>query len=199
MSISLTYFNFDGSRGLECRLALAVAGVDFEDIRLERQQWLELKPTVPFGGLPILRDGDRVLAQSNAILTYIGRSHGLHPADLWTAAEHEAIMLSVEELRYKLPGRPDMSDDDKRTARQAFAEGWLATWAHQVSSRIQGPFLEGATINVADIKVAVIIRSFLSGSYDYLPASTFDAYPKLLALTAAVQAHPAVVAFMGRR
>lgn len=199
MSISLTYFNFDGSRGLECRLALAVAGVAFEDIRLERQQWLELKPTAPFGGLPILRDGDRVLAQSNAILTYVGRSHGLHPSDLWTAAEHEAIMLSVEELRYKLPGRPDMSDEDKRTARQAFAEGWLATWAHQVSSRIQGPFLEGEAIHVADIKVAVIVRSFLSGSYDHLPASTFDAYPKLLALTAAVQAHPAVVAFLGRR
>lgn len=197
MSVSLTYFNFDGSRGLECRLALAVAGVPFEDIRLDRPQWAALKPTVPFGGLPILRQGDRVLAQSNAILVYVGRTHGLHPADPWLAAEHEALMQSVEDLRNKMPARPDMGDEEKRAARQEFAAGWLKTWADTVSARITGPFLEGDTIHVADLKLAVILRSFLSGAYDHLPPSTFDAWPKLLALVAAVNAHPAVQQFIG--
>jgi glutathione S-transferase len=195
MSTSLTYFNFDGSRGQECRLALSVAGVPFEDIRLDRPQWLALKPTVPFGGLPILREGDRVLAQSNAILGYIGRTHGLHPTDPWAAAEHEALMQSVEDLRNKIPSKPDMSDDEKRVARQEFAAGWLKTWADTVSGRIKGPFLEGAAINVADIKLAVILRAFLGGSYDHIPASTFDAWPKIVALVAAVNAHPGVVRF----
>lgn len=195
MSTSLTYFNFDGSRGQECRLALAVAGVPFEDIRLDRPQWMALKPTVPFGGLPVYREGDRVLAQSNAILTYVGRTHGLHPADPWVAAEHEALMQSVEDLRNKVPGRPDMSDDDKRVARQEFAAGWLKNWAETVSGRIQGPFLEGDTMNVADIKLAIILKSYLGGAYDHIPGSTFDAWPKLGALVAAVHAHPAVVTF----
>ena len=197
MTTSLTYFNFDGSRGLDCRLALSIAGVEFEDVRLDRTQWLALKPTVPFGALPVLREGDRVLAQSNAILVYIGRTHGMHPADPWTAAEHEAILASVEDLRVKLPNRPDMSDDEKRTARQEFAAGWLKTWAGTVSARIKGPFLEGEAINVADIKVAVILRSFFSGAYDHLPPSIFDAWPKLAGLLAAVSAHPGAKRFIG--
>ncbi len=193
MTTSLTYFNFDGSRGLECRLALRLAGVAFEDIRLDRPQWLALKPSTPFGALPVFQHDGRKLAQSNAILTYVGRTHGLHPADPWLAAEHEAIMQSVEDLRHKMPGRPDMSDEDKRTAREEFAAGWLTIWAGTVSSRVQGPFLEGAAIQVADIKLAVILKGFLAGTYDYIPASTLDAWPKLVALAAAVNAHPALV------
>lgn len=199
MTISLTYFDFEGSRGLECRLALSVAGVPFEDIRVSREQWLELKPTVPFGALPVLSDGAKRLAQSNAILGYIGRGHGLFPTDAWTAAEHDALMLSVEDLRQKLPDGKGMSEEEKKAARQAFAAGFLSQWAATVSKRIAGPFLEGDSLSVADIKIYVIVRSYLSGIYDHIPPTCLDAYPKLLALHAAVQAHPAVSAYFAAR
>jgi prostaglandin-H2 D-isomerase / glutathione transferase len=199
MTVSLTYFDFDGSRGLECRLALSAAGVAYEDIRVDRPTWMQLKPKMPYGALPVLQDGDRKLAQSNAILVYVGRQHGMHPTDAWQAAEHEAVMLSVEDLRTKMPGRPDMSEDDKRTARVEFANGWLKTWGDTLSARIVGPFLEGDSLNVADIKLAVILRSFLSGAYDHIPASTMDAWPKLLALGEAVNAHPGVVRYFASR
>ncbi len=199
MATSLTYFNFDGSRGLECRLALAAAGVQFNDIRIDRTQWLALKPTMPYGALPVLEHDGRTLSQTNAILVYVGREHGLHPADSWLAAEHEAVMQSVEDLRVKMPGRPDMSEDEKRTTREEFAAGWLKTWGDTVEARVRGPFLEGETMNVADIKLAVILRSFLAGAYDHIPASTLNAWPKLLALGLAVNAHPAVVGYFARR
>ena len=38
MATTLTYFDFDGSRGLECRMALHIAGVEFTDNRLNREQ-----------------------------------------------------------------------------------------------------------------------------------------------------------------
>lgn len=199
MAISLTYFDFEGSRGLECRLALAAAGVPFEDIRVTRDQWLVLKPTVPFGALPVFTDGDRQLAQSNAILGYIGRGHGLLPADPWKAAEHDAIMLSVEDLRQKLPDGKGMTEEEKKTAREAFAAGWLRQWAATVSTRIAGPFLEGDALNVADIKLYVILRSYISGTYDHIAPSCLDAFPKLLALHAAVEAHSAVRGYFQKR
>ncbi|MBI5610354.1 MAG: glutathione S-transferase family protein [Deltaproteobacteria bacterium] len=199
MAISLTYFDFDGSRGLECRLALTVAGVPFEDVRLSREQWQALKPKTPFGALPILADGDRQLAQSNAILSYIGRGHGLLPADPWEAAQHEAILLSVEDLRVKLPDGKGQTEDDKKAAREAFAAGWLSQWAATVSDKIAGPFLAGSQLSVADIKLFVILRSYLAGTYDYVPASVFDRFPKLLALHAAVAAHPVVAGYFAGR
>src|SRR5262245_2445883 len=97
----LTYFDMAGSRGEECRLALFTAGVDFEDNRLKREAWMALKPTTPFGNLPILEvPGKPALAQSVAILTYVGRTHGLLPSDEWESARLVSLMCATEDLRY---------------------------------------------------------------------------------------------------
>lgn len=199
MPTSLTYFDFDGSRGLECRLALGAAGLPYEDIRLDRAQFQAIKPTVPFGALPLLTIDGKRLAQSNAILGYIGRGHGLHPADPWIAAEHEAILQSVEDLRQKLPDGKGQTEDEKKAAREAFAAGWMAQWCATISDRIAGPFLEGAKLHVADLKVYVILHAYLSGTFDHIPAATLNKYPKLLALHAAVDGHPAVQAYFNSR
>jgi glutathione S-transferase len=92
-----------------------------------------------------------------------------------------------------------MSEDDKKAAREAFAAGWLAQWATTVSAQIVGPFLGGDKMSVADIKLYVIVRSYLSAAYDHIPPSTFDRFPKLLALHAAVEAHPAIHAYFAAR
>jgi glutathione S-transferase len=122
MTTTLTYFDFEGSRGLECRLALTAAAVPFEDVRITLEQWPALKPTLPFGSLPVLTEGDLTLTQSNAILCHIGRANGLHPTDPAQASRHEALMLSVEDLRHKVPGS-GLFDDEKRKAREEFAQG----------------------------------------------------------------------------
>jgi prostaglandin-H2 D-isomerase / glutathione transferase len=199
MTTTLTYFDFDGSRGLECRLALHVAGVPFTDDRIARERWRELKPSVPFSGLPVLTHQGRTLSQSTAILNYIGRGHGLYPTDPWIAAEHDALMHSVEDLRSKVPGSRGMPEDEKKAAREAFAAGWLTRWATTTSARIQGPFLEGAELHVADLKLFVVLRAYLAGGYDFIPASFFDAYPALTEFVAAVQAHPPVAAYFAAR
>ena len=107
----LIYFNTPTSRGEECRLALHVAGVDFEDVRIPRDDWPKLKPTTPFGGVPVLEmPGRPPLAQSNAILVFIGREHGLHPTDAFEAARHDHRSLAVES---------DESLEDHRPAAEA--------------------------------------------------------------------------------
>lgn len=198
MSLRLTYFGFDGSRGLECRLALTLAGLPFEDHRIGREEWMALKPTTPFGSLPVLEVDGESLAQCNAILTWIGRGHGLHPADPWQAARHEALMCAVEDLRSKIPGA-DLGDAEKQAAREAFAAGWLAQWSRTVSDAIVGPFVAGDQLNVVDLKIYTILRAFKAGAYDHLPWSVFDGYPKLLALFAAVDAHPGVRGYFASR
>src|SRR5262249_32438814 len=86
----LIYFDAPVSRGEEGRLALHIAGVDFEDVRVKAADWQALKPNTPFGGLPVFEmPGCAPLAQSNAILVFIGRRHGLHPKDDLEAAYHE--------------------------------------------------------------------------------------------------------------
>jgi prostaglandin-H2 D-isomerase / glutathione transferase len=196
----LTYFDFSGSRGDECRLALYVAGVDFDDNRISQPTFAALKPETPYGSLPILEEaGKPPLAQSNAILTYIGLNHDLLPRDAWEAAQHVSVLESVEELRGKLAPSGALKDPvAKKQAREDFAAGPLKTWARSVERRVRGPFVAGAAISVADIKVFQIMQSFKSGSIDHVSKDAFSEFPKLEALHAAVAQHAKVAEWRSR-
>jgi len=197
----LIYFDFAGSRGEECRIALHLAGVDFEDVRVPRSEWKALKPTTPFGAMPVLELPDKPpLAQSNAILVYIGRLHGLHPKDDFEAARHEALMNYAEELRHQVSPTLRISDEaHKRAAREELARDALPRWGANVERQLgAGPFVAGDTLNVADIKLYMIVRWFASGVVDHVPPTVFDAFPKLKRLYAAVGEHPGVKAWLAR-
>ena len=188
----LTYFDFAGGRGEDCRLALHIAGVDFEDDRIARGEWMARKPTTPFGNLPLYEEDGRVLAQSNAILQYLGRKHGLHPSDPFEAALHESVLSAVEELRGKIPFARGLEEDDKKRVRTEFAEGTLQKWASGIESLIQGPFLSGDQLNVADLKLFISVSAYLNRTMDYIGPEYLDPFPKLLGLVQAVSDDPRV-------
>lgn len=197
----LTYFDAPVSRGEECRLALHLAGVDFEDNRIKRADWAALKPTTPFGSLPILElPGKPALAQSTAILVMVGRGHGLHPKDDFEAARHEAVMQSAEDLRANVAPTLRMTDEaEKKKARENLAATYLPTWAAFVEKQIgDGPFFGGAAIHVADIKLYVVVRWFASGTLDHIPATVFAPFPKLTRLHDAVRDHAGVKAWYAK-
>lgn len=196
----LTYFDFSGSRGEECRLALHLAGEPFDDDRMAQGTWATVKPTTPYGAVPVLTiDGERVLAQSNAILSYLGRTHGLLPTDAFEAARHEAAMCAVEDLRGQMNPMSRIADaDEKKTAREAFASGYLRTWSAALERQIQGPFFGGSRISVADLKLYIVMKSIKSGGIDHVPATAFDEFTALSRLYDAVDTYPAVVGWNAR-
>lgn len=197
----LTYFDSPASRGEECRLALHIAGVDFEDVRIKGADWPALKPTTPFGGLPLFElPGRPVLAQSNAILTYIGRTYGLHPADNFEAAHHEALMHYAEELRHLVAATMRMPDEEKRARRQELVAGFLPAWGANVERQLAGadPFVAGAKLCVVDIKLYMIVRWFVKGGVDHIPATIFAEHGKLVRLYDAVSAHDGLTSWYAK-
>jgi len=198
MSIKLTYFDSPVSRGEEARLALWLSGVEFEDHRLKRADWPALKPNTPFGGLPVLEVDGKELAQSVAVLGYIGRRWGLHPADLWEAAEHDAMLVAGEELRTLVSPTFTMSDEEKKVARLALAEGPIPRLASFIERRITGPFIAGEKLHVADIKLYQVAKWLRSGTLDHLPRNVLDPFPKIIGVQDAVAADPRVTAWYAR-
>jgi glutathione S-transferase len=186
----LIYFDAPISRGEECRLALHLAGIDFDDVRVKHAGWGALKPTTPFGSMPVLEmPGAQPLAQSNAILTLIGRRHDLHPKDDVEAAHHEAMMCHVEDLRAALAPSLRIADaDEKKRVREDLAATYLPTWATRTEKQLgDGPFLAGAKLHVADLKLYMIVRWLSGGAVDHIPATIFATYPKLVRLHDAVR------------
>jgi glutathione S-transferase len=190
----LIYFDAPVSRGEECRLALHLAGVDFDDVRIGADTWQTMKAQTPYGGLPVLElPGRPPLAQSNAILVLIGRQHGLHPADPFEAARHEAMMQHVEDLRGVVGPTIRMSEPEKKSAREAIVAGFLPAWARSAEKNLRdGPFFGGSTLNVVDLKLHMAVRWFIGGKVDHIPATIFAGYPKLLQVHDAVRDHAGV-------
>jgi glutathione S-transferase len=190
----LTYFDAPVSRGEECRLALHLAGIDFEDERIKSSDWPALKERTPYGAMPYLTlPGKPPLAHSNAILVYIGRGHGLHPQDDFEAARHEGMMQHVEDLRARVSPTIRMADAEKKARREELVAGFLPEWARVAERNITGaPFFGGASIHVVDLKLHMAVRWFNGGKVDHIPATIFEAYPRLMAVHNAVRDHARV-------
>ena len=70
---TLMYFGIPG-RGESVRLALAISGIEFIDKRIPFPEWRELKPTTPWGSMPVLQLTDgTTIAQQRALLRAVGR------------------------------------------------------------------------------------------------------------------------------
>jgi glutathione S-transferase len=197
----LIYFDFSGSRGEECRMALHVSGTEFEDVRIQSADWPAMKAEMPFGAMPVLElPGKPPLAHSNAILVFIGREHGLHPTDAFEAARHESLMCAVEELRHTIAPTLRISDPaQKRQARVALAANELHVWGSQVERQLgDGPFVGGARLQVADLKLYMLVRWLTAGVLDHVPTTVLDHCPKLLRLFRAVGDHAGVKDWQAR-
>lgn len=196
----LIYFDAPVSRGEECRLALHLAGVDFEDVRIDPAAWPAMKEQTPYGGLPVLELPSRPpLAHTNAILVLVGRRHGLHPLDDFEAARHEGMMQHVETLRAVVSPTLRLPDAEKKAAREALAADFLPAWAKAAERNIvNAPFFGGEALQVVDLKLHMAVRWFIGGKVDHIPAGIFAGYPRLIAVHDAVRDHPGVRAWYER-
>jgi glutathione S-transferase len=144
-------------------------------------------------------EGHPPLAQSNAILRLIGSMNGLHPTDPWEAARHESVMGAVEDLRNRVLGTTIyLKDDERKRAREELARGFIPEWAGHVQEQVKEPFVGGADLQVADLKLFVVLTPYLKGAIDHIPADVFKDYPKLMRLYDAVKNHPKVVSWYSR-
>jgi glutathione S-transferase len=200
-NVKVTYFDIAGSRGEEVRLALVLAGVAFDDERIDRDTFARIKSELPFPHLPVLEiRGKGVFGQTNAILRLIGRQHGLYPEDPFEASRHDALMEAVEELRARISPSMHMKDDaEKRVARQELAVGFIPLWAAGVERLIgNGHFVGGDRPGVADIKLYMVHTWISRGILDGLPADLFAPYPKFGAVAHGIKEHPAIVAWYAK-
>jgi glutathione S-transferase len=196
----LTYFDLSRSRGEECRLALFLAGVDFEDRRITSKEWAALKPSTPFGSLPVFElPGKPPVSQSNAILGYVGRHYGLLPKDEWETLRLESLLSACEDLRHAVNRTTGIKDvEEVKRKRAELVEGPVLGWARNMEKQIVGPFVGGSEISVADIKLYIIVNWFKSGVLDHVPTDVFSKFPKVEGVWDSVKNHPKVVEWYAR-
>ncbi|HEU4577041.1 MAG TPA: glutathione S-transferase family protein [Polyangiaceae bacterium] len=87
----LTYFDIRG-RAEVIRLILEEVGAAYRERRVPEREWAAVKPTMPFGQMPLYQEGELVIPQSHAIYRYLARKYGLYGQD-----ERERVRCDIVE------------------------------------------------------------------------------------------------------
>jgi len=76
-------------------------GVHFNDHQISADEWAKLKPTMQFGQVPCLHEGDFQLVQSGAIMRHLARKHSLYGSSEHDHAYADMVFDGVTDLRTK--------------------------------------------------------------------------------------------------
>jgi glutathione S-transferase len=74
-TLKLYYFG-TRARGEHIRQTLKAAGVPFDDVILDREQWCPLKAEMPLGQVPVLEVDGVKIGESKAIARFVGEEYG---------------------------------------------------------------------------------------------------------------------------
>jgi len=160
------------------------------DIALEEQvvqmgDWAALKASTPLGQLPVFHDGKLEIGQSNAILRYVARKHGLYGKNDNEATlidmlndQQEDVRISYLNLIYR---QYDTEKDNYIKALPA----QLAAFEKFLKRNNEGTgFFVGNQISFVDYTIFDLVDNLL-----ILSPSCLDTYPLLKAFHGRIATH----------
>lgn len=200
----LYYFPGNG-RGFAPRVALAVAGFDFEDVRMSFDEMKELRKgkegveyneKVPLGQFPILvlPDGKSVITQSVAIVRFAGKYSELYPADPIKALIVDEVMDAANEFDTIIP--ISQNAEEKKRLRELFVKEKLPKYFDLFAKKLQqsgGPFVLGENLSVADLVLFGVVDTISIGFYDHIPFEVIQPWRTVVEHLEHVRNHPVVV------
>jgi glutathione S-transferase len=191
----LEVHHLNNSRSQRVLWLLEELGLDYEIVKYQRDAETNLAPESlkaihPLGKSPVLRDGERVIAESGALLDYVVRHHGggrLAPKP--GTPDHETYLewLHYAEGSAMLPvmlklylGR--LADAAEPLLPRVHSE--IENHFGYMESRLEGEYFVGGDLTAADVNLTFPIQAarMLYG---------LDKFPRLAGFLDRVQARPA--------
>jgi glutathione S-transferase len=187
----LTYFRIRG-RAMHIRylcldncLKLIVHFVDVTG------DWPKIKRTTTFGQLPVFKDGDFELVQSNAILRYLARKHGLYGSNDKEASLIDMINDQQEDVRSAYVRMIYNNYDEGKAPFIASLATSLPLFEKVLTSNNGGQgFFVGSKISFVDYTVFDLLDNLQT-----LSPGVLDAYPHLKSFHARMSARPPIASY----
>ncbi|CAJ0947387.1 unnamed protein product, partial [Mesorhabditis belari] len=194
----LTYFDAMG-RAEPSRLLFMLADVEFDDRRIQAREWVQMKPTIPWGQLPLLEVDDRSLSHCRAIERYLAKQFGFAGKDAWEEAKVDELVMGVEELLGKMqPWLDESSETAKINLLKKLIEDVIhpfLTLYEEFLEKNGSGYLVGNQVSLADLVVFHVV-SFLDQKI--IPRQLAK-YKGLSAFLVRIQEIPRIKAWLEKR
>ena len=195
-NIKLTYFDLR-ARAEPCRLLLAYGGIKYEDERIPAPwdpatTWPTLKPTTPFGQLPLLEWDGEVICQSMACARFIAREVGLAGNSNMESAQVDEIIDVIQDLINAFVKMYFAKDE---AGLKKHGEETIPTALGQLEKKLTsrgGQYFVGNNFTWADLHTFMYIS-------DLPDKSVLKRFPKLANLVERVANIPNIKKWVGTR
>ncbi|KAJ3663471.1 hypothetical protein Zmor_007730 [Zophobas morio] len=192
-----TYFD---TRGVAeaARFLFKYGNIDFEEIRIKKEDWPPIKNNYPFGHLPVLEHNGKIIGQSISICRYLGKVVNLAGNDDWENLEIDAIVDTINDMRLKGTLPQTEQDPEKR---QKLKDITLKETVPYYFSRLDAivkknnGYLALGRLTWADL----YLISFSTNFDQFVGGDTYEKYPNLQALRKKVEALPAIKKWIEER
>ncbi|NP_001165924.1 glutathione S-transferase S8 isoform X1 [Nasonia vitripennis] len=162
-SYKVTYFNIKGL-GEPIRFILSQAGVDFVDDRVESADWPKIKPTTPFGQMPVLEVDGKKINQTNAICRYLAKQYGLAGANDWENLEIDATVDTIHDLRAKIGAYYYETNAEAKAEKEKAAKELVPFYVERLDEQVKknGGYFVGGKLTWADL-LFVAVLGYMNG------------------------------------
>jgi len=204
MNVHKLYYYKVPGKAEPIRLALHMSGLNWEDCHVTGETWgqkkMELLKTFPQANIPLLEINGQHFVETRAILRYIGAMGNLIPSSPLSQLVMDESLNFTEELFNSFV--PTMfasyeNENAKLEARKALcvAGGKLYTCIEKFEryvANLNGNFVCGATVSVADLFMFCTFRLLVCGMFDGFDKNLYDNFPAITAYSKKVAQIPAV-------
>ncbi|KAG8036718.1 hypothetical protein G9C98_004040 [Cotesia typhae] len=193
----LTYFP---SKALAepIRFIFSYAGVEFEDHRFERDNWLNIKPTMPYGQVPVLEIDEKKINQSVAICRYLAKQYDLAGEDDWQNLKIDATVETIHDIRAKIAAYHYEPHLEAKEARyEPLVTEILPFYLSQLDAQVKnnGGFMIDGKLTWADL-VFVALLDYLNYMAKF---DITEKYENLTALKHKILDIPNIKSWIGKR
>lgn len=200
----LIYFNGRG-RAEVARWEFKVAGVEFEDVRYEQDEWKAAKEKLntPFGQLPVLSIDGQLYGQSAAICRYLAEKFGLAGKTDLDKLRADMIVHCMEDVAQSMFKAAFEADATKKeTLIKKLKDEDLNNYFTNLEKLLKQnkggeSYFVGDALTWADLVFAHYVEFVAIVG---LEAPTFlTAYPKLKGVYEKVTKHPKIAEWIAKR
>ena len=206
MTIRFIYFNTPFWRAEIGRLALFIGKIDFEDVRVKREEFLNARRTgklndgtkIPFRQLPVLVIDGKSISQTAGIARLCGKLGGLYPSNHnIEAAQIDQIIDMATDITYLLtPSMREGNSALKRAMRKDIAKSSLPrliNFLEELLEAKKGTWFVGETMTIADLAIWRLMGSLTSEIIEHIPNDILSPFPKVKAVCSHVAQHSSVI------